>query len=140
MLPIGNILHVDTLCHHCLLQQATCPGVCNMSSTFSRPRSASIRINAGGWAAAGPETIRNIIERMGAHDVCVAYGLSEASPNVVLNDYRDPVELRIAGLAKPHDGVEVRITERDTGAVLPDGRWPAVTLVRAPVVVLAART
>ena len=40
----------------------------------------------GGWAAAGPETIRNIIEKMGARDVCVAYGLSEASPNVVLND------------------------------------------------------
>jgi fatty-acyl-CoA synthase len=75
----------------------------------------------GGWAAAGPETIRNIIERMGAREVCVAYGLSEASPNVVLNDYRDPIELRIAGLAKPHDGVEVRITQRDTGAVLPAG-------------------
>jgi fatty-acyl-CoA synthase len=75
----------------------------------------------GGWAAAGPETIRNIVEKMGARDVCVAYGLSEASPNVVLNDYRDPLELRIAGLAKPHDGVEVRITQRDTAAVLPAG-------------------
>ena len=66
----------------------------------------------GGWAAAGPETVRNIIEKMGARDVCIAYGLSEASPNVVLNDYRDDVEMRIAGLAKPHDGVEVRIVDR----------------------------
>jgi len=74
----------------------------------------------GGWAAAGPETIRNIIEVMGAGDVCVAYGLSEASPNVVLNDYRDPVELRIAGLAKPHDGVEVRVAD-ETNAALPAG-------------------
>jgi fatty-acyl-CoA synthase len=74
----------------------------------------------GGWAAAGPETIRNIIEVMGAREVCVAYGLSEASPNVVLNDYRDPVELRIAGLAKPHDGVEVRITDAHNVA-LPAG-------------------
>jgi fatty-acyl-CoA synthase len=64
----------------------------------------------GGWSAAGPETVRNIIEKMGARDVCIAYGLSEASPNVVLNDYRDDVEIRIAGLAKPHDGIEVRIT------------------------------
>ena len=75
----------------------------------------------GGWAAAGPETIRNIIEKMGAREICVAYGLSEASPNVVLNDHRDPPDLRIAGLAKPHDGVEVRITRRDTGAALPAG-------------------
>ena len=75
----------------------------------------------GGWAAAGPETIRNIIEKMGARDLCVAYGLSEASPNVVLNDCNDPVDLRIAGLAKPHDGVEVRITQCETGAALPAG-------------------
>jgi fatty-acyl-CoA synthase len=75
----------------------------------------------GGWAAAGPETIRNIIERMGARDGCVAYGLSEASPNVVLNDYRDPVDLRIAGLAKPHDGVEVRIADPQSNAALPAG-------------------
>ena len=75
----------------------------------------------GGWAAAGPETMRTIIENMGARDLCVAYGLSEASPNVVMSDWRDPVELRIAGLAKPHDGVEVRITQRETGAVLPAG-------------------
>ncbi len=68
----------------------------------------------GGWSAAGPETMRNIIEKMGARDVCIAYGLSEASPNVVLNDYRDDVELRIAGLATPLPGVEVRIMERGT--------------------------
>ncbi len=73
----------------------------------------------GGWSAAGPETVRNIIEKMGARAVCIAYGLSEASPNVVLNDYRDDVELRIAGLAKPLPGVEVRITVQ--GAAQPPG-------------------
>jgi fatty-acyl-CoA synthase len=82
------------------------------------PAKLSLR---GGWAAAGPETIRNIIERMGAREVCVAYGLSEASPNVVLNDHRDPIELRIDGLAKPHDGIEVRIAEPASGAMLPAG-------------------
>jgi fatty-acyl-CoA synthase len=81
------------------------------------PAALSLR---GGWAAAGPETIRNIVEVMGAREVCVAYGLSEASPNVVLNDYRDPLELRIAGLAKPHDGVEVRIAD-DQNVALPAG-------------------
>jgi fatty-acyl-CoA synthase len=75
----------------------------------------------GGWAAAGSETIRNIIEKMGAREICVAYGLSEASPNVVLNDHCDPPDLRIAGLAKPHDGIEVRITRGDNGAELPAG-------------------
>jgi fatty-acyl-CoA synthase len=65
----------------------------------------------GGWAAAGPETMRAIIDRMGCKTICAAYGLSEASPNVVMSDWRDPEELRVQGLARPHDGVEVRIVD-----------------------------
>jgi len=41
--------------------------------------------------------------------LCWAYGLSEASPNVALSDYREPEELRIAGGALPHPGIAVRI-------------------------------
>jgi fatty-acyl-CoA synthase len=54
--------------------------------------------------------MRAIIDKLGAKAVCAAYGLSEASPNVVMSDWRDPEELRVQGLAKPHDGVEVRIS------------------------------
>ncbi len=65
----------------------------------------------GGWAAAGPQTMRRIIDVMGAKEICAAYGLSEASPNVVMSDWRDPEELRVEGLAKTHDGMELRIQE-----------------------------
>ena len=68
----------------------------------------------GGWAAAGPQTMRRIVEEMGVRDLCWAYGLSEASPNVVLSDHRDPPELRIAGLAAPHPGLDLRIADPDT--------------------------
>jgi fatty-acyl-CoA synthase len=73
----------------------------------------------GGWAAAGPETMRKIVEALGIEAICAAYGLSEASPNVVMSDWRDPLEVRIAGLARPHDGVEVRIADPATHAALP---------------------
>ena len=76
----------------------------------------------GGWAAAGPITMRRVIEEMGALELCWAYGLSEASPNVVLSDHREPAELRISGRALPHAGVEVRIADPDTGAPLPPER------------------
>ena len=65
----------------------------------------------GGWAAAGPQTMRKIIDVLGAKQVCAAYGLSEASPNVVMSDWRDPEELRVQGLAAPHDGVQLRISD-----------------------------
>jgi fatty-acyl-CoA synthase len=54
--------------------------------------------------------MRAIIDKLGAGAICAAYGLSEASPNVVMSDWRDPEELRVQGLAKPHDGVELRIS------------------------------
>jgi fatty-acyl-CoA synthase len=63
----------------------------------------------GGWAAAGPQTMRAIIDVLGAKHICAAYGLSEASPNVVMSDWRDPEQLRVNGLALPHPGVEIRI-------------------------------
>ena len=65
----------------------------------------------GGWAAAGPQTMRRIIDVMGAKEICAAYGLSEASPNVVMSDWRDPEELRVEGLAKTHEGIELRIRD-----------------------------
>lgn len=64
----------------------------------------------GGWAAAGPQTMRRIIDVLGAKQICAAYGLSEASPNVVMSDWRDPEELRVQGLPLPLPGVQVRIS------------------------------
>jgi fatty-acyl-CoA synthase len=75
----------------------------------------------GGWAAAGPQTMRRIMEEMGARNLCAAYGLSEASPNVVMSDWRDPPDLRAEGLALPHPGVEIRIAEEDGITPLPPG-------------------
>jgi fatty-acyl-CoA synthase len=83
----------------------------------------------GGWAAAGPEVFRQAVERMGILELCFAYGLSEASPNVVLSDRRDPLETRIAGRALPLPGVEVRCVEPSTGVDQP-ADIPGEILVR----------
>jgi len=65
----------------------------------------------GGWAAAGPETMRRIIHVLGARAICAAYGLSEASPNVVMSDWRDPEALRVQGLATPHEEMHLRTVD-----------------------------
>jgi fatty-acyl-CoA synthase len=65
----------------------------------------------GGWAAAGPETMKRIIHVLGARHICAAYGLSEASPNVVMSDWHDPEELRVQGLATPHPGLHLRTVD-----------------------------
>ncbi len=69
----------------------------------------------GGWCAAGPETVRRIMDDMGAAAICVAYGLSEASPNVAMSHWQDAREQRIAGRARPLEGLEVRIADTVDG-------------------------
>ncbi|WP_087688771.1 AMP-binding protein [Pandoraea sp. PE-S2R-1] len=71
----------------------------------------------GGWAAAGPEIMQKIHDVMGVPYMVGAYGQSEASPNVVLNDWRDPLALRVGGWASPHPGVEIRTVSAETGDV-----------------------
>jgi len=73
----------------------------------------------GGWAAASPAVVSRIIETLGMAEVSVAYGLSEASPNVAMARWWDPVEDRIAGKLRLLPGVDVEI--RTEGEVLPPG-------------------
>jgi fatty-acyl-CoA synthase len=70
----------------------------------------------GGWAAAGPETMKKIIHVLGARGICAAYGLSEASPNLVMSDWRDPEELRVQGLATPHHEMQLRTVDGEIQA------------------------
>lgn len=69
----------------------------------------------GGWAAASPSIMRRIVEEFGACEMIVAYGQSESSPNVCTSDAQQDMEDRIAGWMTPHPGLEVRITDPETG-------------------------
>lgn len=75
----------------------------------------------GGWAAAGPEVMQKIHDQMKVPNLCNAYGLSEASPNVVMSCWDDPLPLRMEGWALPHAGVEVRIADTNTGEIMLPG-------------------
>lgn len=68
----------------------------------------------GGWAAATPAVMERIIGQLGATETVVCYGLSEASPNISVSAWWDPIEDRIAGLMRVHPGVEVDIRPIDT--------------------------
>lgn len=74
-----------------------------------------------GIAAVSPSVMRDLAGRFGAGHMVVAYGLSEASPNIAMSDCNDPLEDRIDGLARIHDGLEVRIVD-DDGTDLPAGQ------------------
>ena len=76
-------------------------------------RNLSLR---GGWAAATPSVMERIMRQLGAAETSVCYGLSEASPNIGVSAWWDPVEDRIAGRMRLHPGVEVEIRSTEDGA------------------------
>lgn len=108
-----------------MLQAQACTFISGNDTLFqllmAHPAFARERLRLkGGWAAAGPDTMHRIVHEMGIGRICWAYGLSEASPNVVISDWREPESLRIAGLALPHEGVGLRIAHGDGRACAPE--------------------
>lgn len=76
----------------------------------------------GGWASAGAEVSRRVIEEMGMTGLCQAYGLSEASPNVGMSWHDDDLDKRINGWAHVLEGVDVSITDPQTHKDLAAGQ------------------
>jgi fatty-acyl-CoA synthase len=83
----------------------------------------------GGWASAGPEVSRKVIERLGMTGLCHAYGLSEASPNVSMSWHDDELEKRIDGWGHVLEGLDVSIEDTQTGRERSPGE-PGEILVR----------
>jgi fatty-acyl-CoA synthase len=82
----------------------------------------------GGWASAGAEVSRKIVGRMGMTGLCQAYGLSEASPNVCMSWHDDDLEKRINGWAHVLEGLDVSISDPETGKELAPGATGEIVL------------
>jgi fatty-acyl-CoA synthase len=68
------------------------------------------------------EIMRQVIARMGAREMTIAYGLTEASPVITQTRTDDPLELRVETVGRPIPGVEVRVIDPTTGVVLDDNQ------------------
>ncbi len=67
------------------------------------------------------EVMNRVVGDMGAREMTIAYGLTEASPVITQTDADDPVEVRVGTVGRPLPGVEVRVVDPVGGRVLPDG-------------------
>ena len=89
---------------------------------LNHPRRAEFPLALrGGWAAAGIEVMQQAHDRLGLKDLVYAYGLSEASPNVIMTGHDEKLADRLAGITRTHKGLEIRICDVESGAVLPPG-------------------
>ena len=68
------------------------------------------------------EIMKQVVDRMGVREITIAYGQTEASPVITQTRVDDPLELRVETVGQPLPGVEVKIVDPATGAVLKDNQ------------------
>ncbi|MBP2077771.1 AMP-binding protein [Oceanobacillus polygoni] len=67
------------------------------------------------------EVMTNVMNKMGAKEITIAYGQTESSPVITQTRTEDPIELKVNTVGKPHPNVEVKIvipgtnTEQEIG-------------------------
>ena len=67
------------------------------------------------------ELARRVATDMGASEITIAYGQTEASPLITQTRFDDSIELRVGTIGKPIPGVEVKVVDPLTRVALPDG-------------------
>lgn len=74
-----------------------------------------------GIAIGRPEEIRKVAVELGITEICNVYGSTETYGNCCVTHHTMPLEDRIISQGLPLNGVELRVTDLESGAVLPIG-------------------
>jgi fatty-acyl-CoA synthase len=91
-------------------------------ATFPGRDLRSLRTGIMAGAPCPIEIMRKVIDQMGAREMTIAYGQTEASPVVTQTRTDDPLELRVETVGRPLPGVEVKVIDPASGATLPDNQ------------------
>ncbi|MGD7044412.1 AMP-binding protein [Jeotgalibacillus proteolyticus] len=67
------------------------------------------------------EVMKKVIHDMGAAEITICYGQTEASPVITQTKWDDAIEKRVSTVGKPHPHVEVKIIDPVTQEEVPPG-------------------
>ncbi len=86
----------------------------------SRYDTSTLRTGIMAGAPCPEDLMRAVMEEMGAN-LCITYGLTEASPGITMTSLEDSIEDRVKTVGKPLPDIEVKIVD-DNGRELPPGK------------------
>jgi len=81
----------------------------------------SLRTGVMGGAPCPLEVMKRIMEEMGAREIVIGYGQTEASSWVTMTRPDDPLELRVSTVGRPLPNVEVKLIDPRSGQEVPTG-------------------
>jgi fatty-acyl-CoA synthase len=67
------------------------------------------------------EVMKQVVDRMGMHEISIAYGMTETSPVSTQTRVTDSQERRVSTVGQVHPHVEIKIVDPDTGLTVPRG-------------------
>lgn len=82
---------------------------------------SSLRTGIMAGAPCPIEVMKAVVSRMGASEICITYGQTEASPGITMTRTSDPIELRVSTVGKALPNVEVKIVDPATGETVDSG-------------------
>ena len=88
--------------------------------TFPGRDLTSLRTGIMSGAPCPIEVMRQVLDKMHASEITIAYGQTEASPVITQSRTDDPLELRVETVGRPLPGWEVKIVDPATQQALPD--------------------
>jgi len=88
--------------------------------TFAGRDLSSLRTGIMAGSPCPIEVMRNVIDRMGAKEITIAYGQTEASPVITQTRTDDSINIRVETVGRPLPGVDVKIVDPETGITLDD--------------------
>jgi fatty-acyl-CoA synthase len=121
----------DSLATLQAIQDERCTGVYGVPTMFiaelNHPRFGEFDLRSlrTGVMAGSPcpiEVMRAVGDKMGAHELTIGYGLTEASPIITQTATTDDLEHRVATVGRILPGVEVRIVAPGSLEPLPTGQ------------------
>jgi fatty-acyl-CoA synthase len=88
--------------------------------TFSERDLTSLRTGIMAGSPCPIEVMKRVVDDMGANEVTIAYGLTEASPVITQTRTDDALDLRVQTVGRPIPDIEVKLVDPETGRTLGD--------------------
>src|SRR6201999_1168247 len=88
--------------------------------TFGSRDLSSLRTGIMSGSPCPIEVMRQVVTRMHASEITIAYGQTEASPVITQTRADDPIDLRVETVGRPLPGVQVKLVDPATGQTLGD--------------------
>jgi fatty-acyl-CoA synthase len=88
---------------------------------FAERDLSALRTGVMAGAPCPVELMKKVINDMGAEQINIGYGLTEASPLATQTQPDDPIDLRVTTIGLPIPGVDVQVLDPETGERCADG-------------------